>query len=50
MEKLKNDFFTQKEPEIPVNLGGLKTSIRFVETHFYDIKTILKEMGILPML
>ena len=29
------------EPEIPLQLGELNTSIRFVESHFLDIKTII---------
>ncbi len=27
--------------EVPLELGELQTSIRFVETHHHDIKTIL---------
>lgn len=32
--------------EAPLRLGDLVTSIRFVETHLFDIKTILKGNGI----
>ena len=32
-----------EECEIALCLGGLNTSIQFVETHFIDIRTILKE-------
>ena len=31
------------ELEVPLNLGRWETSIRFVETHRHDIRTILKE-------
>lgn len=30
------------EPEIPIQLGEIETSVRFVESHFIDIKTILE--------
>lgn len=33
------------EPEVSLQLGDLRTSIRFVENHWHDIRTILQEMG-----
>lgn len=30
--------------EVPLRLGDLETTIQFVETHRYDVKTILEEM------
>jgi len=42
MESLKKELMTSEEPEIPIKLGELDTSIRFVETHYHDIKTILR--------
>ncbi len=43
MESLKNELINSEDVEIPIKLGKRYTSIRFVETHFQDIKTILKE-------
>jgi hypothetical protein len=43
MDQLSRALKTSNEPEVPVNLGELQTSIRFVETHWLDIKTILQE-------
>ncbi|MDA3808485.1 MAG: hypothetical protein PF440_11315 [Thiomicrorhabdus sp.] len=42
MELLKNALVNSEEAEIPLQLGELDTSLRFVETHFHDIKTILE--------
>lgn len=41
MERVKNALLESEEPEIPLELGDLKTSLKFVETHFQDLKTIL---------
>jgi hypothetical protein len=42
MESLKNALINSEEPEVPLQLGELNTSLKFVGTHFLDIKTILK--------
>lgn len=33
------------ELEVPLRLGELVTTIKFVKTHLFDVKTILEEMG-----
>ena len=43
MADLKNVLMNTDDFEVSLHLGELGTSIRFVETHFHDIKTILKE-------
>ncbi|MCP4646926.1 MAG: hypothetical protein GY852_04215 [bacterium] len=43
MVGLKDVIVNTDECEIPLRLGELDTSIRFVETHFQDIRTILEE-------
>ena len=43
MLELKNAFMHSDDLEIPMRLGELDRSIRFVETHYHDIKTILGE-------
>lgn len=42
MEEMLEALKNSNELEVPLKLGDLETSIRFVETHFHDIKTILK--------
>ncbi len=42
MESLKNVLINSKDTEISLKLGDENASIKFVETHFIDIKTILK--------
>lgn len=44
MAVLKKALMTSDEPEIPLRLGELNASVRFVESHFNDIKTILHEV------
>lgn len=41
MSQVANSLLASQEPEIPLQLGDLKTSIRFVDIHFRDLKTIL---------
>ena len=41
--ELKNVLTNADDIEVPLHLGELDTSIRFVETHYHDIKTILEE-------
>lgn len=43
MTELKHTIRNTDECEVPLRLGELDTSIRFVEIHFQDIKTILEE-------
>ena len=43
MDKLKLQMLQSNESEIPIKLGTEITSIRFVETHFHDLQTILKQ-------
>ncbi len=42
MEKLRNHIINSEDMEFPLKLGELETSIRFVETHFHDLKEILR--------
>jgi hypothetical protein len=42
MEIFMEALMNAEEPEIPIHLGALETSIRFVDTHFSDIKTIIR--------
>lgn len=42
MESFRNSLMNSEGPEVFLQLGELKTSIRFVETHYFDIKTILR--------
>ena len=42
MQSLKNALINSEGAEIPLQLGELKTSLRFVETHFQDIRTIIE--------
>jgi hypothetical protein len=41
MEQVANALLASQEPEVPLQLGDRKTSIRFVDIHFRDLKTIL---------
>ena len=43
MEPLKNALINSDDAEVPLQLGELDTSVRFVETHYHDIQTILEE-------
>ena len=45
MRALKNALMNSEDPEVSLDLGELKTSVRFVESHWQDIKTILQESG-----
>ncbi len=45
MQNLNDALKNSDEPEVPLNLGELETSIQFVESHWQDIKTILQEKG-----
>ena len=45
MEILKGALMNSDEPEVPLRLGDLDTSVRFVESHWHDIRTILQAMG-----
>ena len=41
MESLKNMLMNSEDAEVSLQLGKLSTSIRFVDIHFRDIKTII---------
>ncbi|MFC1859156.1 hypothetical protein ACFL9U_14195, partial [Thermodesulfobacteriota bacterium] len=43
MVSLKNALMNEGDCEVPLHLGELDTSLRFVETHYQDIKTLLDE-------
>jgi len=43
MAELRKEIVSAEDCEIPISLGDEKTSIRFVETHYRDIKTIFEE-------
>jgi hypothetical protein len=45
MKDLHYTLKNSDEPEVSLNLGELETSIRFVESHWQDMKTILQEKG-----
>ena len=45
METLKESIINAEGSEIPISFGEEKTSIRFVDAHFQDIQSILREMG-----
>ena len=45
MEDLKNALMNANDFEVPLRLGDLDTSMRFVETHWNDIRAIVQEMG-----
>ena len=42
MAKLREEIISAEDCEIPISLGDEKTSIRFVETHYHDLKTIIE--------
>ena len=42
MEELRNHLINSEDLDFPLKLGELETSIRFVETHFHDLKEILR--------
>ena len=44
MAKLKEAIINTEDCEIPISLGDEKTSIRFVETHYHDLKTIIESV------
>lgn len=41
MVSLKIALINSEEPEVSLRFGDLKTSIRFVKSHFHDIRTII---------
>jgi hypothetical protein len=44
-EPLKSAILESDSAKIPLRLGERESSIRFVQTHFEDLQTILKEIG-----
>jgi len=42
MNELRNRIIESGNLEIPITLGEKKGSIRFIETHWLDIREILK--------
>ncbi len=42
MESLKNALMDSEDIEVSLQLGELDTSVRFVESHFQDIRTIIE--------
>ncbi|MBW1677796.1 MAG: hypothetical protein JRJ79_14625 [Deltaproteobacteria bacterium] len=44
MESLKNTLINSEDAEVPLQLGELDTSVRFVESHFLDIRTIIEAL------
>ena len=42
MKSLKNALINSADTEVPLQLGELNTSLRFVESHFLDIRTIIE--------
>ena len=45
MESPKNALMNSEDIEISLRLGELDTSVRFVEKHFLDIRTIIEAQG-----
>jgi hypothetical protein len=45
MSGLKEGLVAPDNCEVPIVLGNQATSIRFVETHFADLRTILREVS-----
>jgi hypothetical protein len=45
MKIFKDALMNSDKPELSLNLGELETSIRFVESHWQDMRTILQEKG-----
>lgn len=41
MQRVANALLATQEPEIPLEFGDFSTSLRFVDVHFLDLKTIL---------
>ena len=41
MKDLHHDLQNSDDPEVPLELGELETSIRFVDCHYHDMRTIL---------
>ncbi len=41
MSALKQAILESEDPEIKLQLGEVETTLQFVETHFFDLKTIL---------
>ena len=41
MEELRDQLMNSDDLEVPVCLGELETSIRFVEAHLHDLKAVL---------
>ena len=44
LRELHDSLKNSDEHTVPLQLGELETSMRFVETHFHDIKTILNQL------
>ncbi len=42
MESLKKALINSEDAEVQLQLGKLDTSVRFVEKHFLDIRTIIE--------
>ena len=45
MEHIKGDLIAAHDLEIPIQLGDRKARLRFVETHFNDLKVIIRELS-----
>ena len=41
MESLKTALLCAQQPEVPLKLGDLATTLQFVEVHFGDLRTVL---------
>ena len=44
MAELKEAIVIADDGKVPISLGDQKTSIRFVETHYHDLKAIISEV------
>ena len=45
MELLKQELASAVDCDVPLMLGDVKTSIRFVETHFHDLRVIIQQFA-----
>ncbi|MHB9068757.1 MAG: sacsin N-terminal ATP-binding-like domain-containing protein [Sedimentisphaerales bacterium] len=46
MADLKDKLVSADDCDVPLTLGDVETSIRFVETHYHDLKVIIEETAL----
>jgi len=45
MKTLRDSLMSSDKPELSLQLGEQSRTVEFVESHFFDIRTILGEIG-----